>query len=189
MLLTLTILVLSLAIDTVAQVLPPPRDGEIRVVFNELMNQSAISLTLEPRARDGKPAPTLNLAYRFTGKSPGTGLTDFELRADVGLFWAPRPELSITVDNDELIELSGAQPIYSELAMDAMTTRLSIDALQQIANARRVTGSALGFPFELSTTQLRSLQVFLDRVRAAHRDHPAYSVSSGTSVLLSKYSL
>jgi hypothetical protein len=168
------------------QTLPPPRDENIRVVFYELLNQSEISLTLEPKARDGKPAPTLHLAYRFAGKTPTSSPTEFELRAYVGMFWAPRPELSLTLDDDEPVELSGTQAIYSELAMEAVTARLSIDALRQIANARRVTGSALGFPVELSTSQIRSVGIFLDRVRAAHDHQPSYSDSSGASVLLSK---
>jgi hypothetical protein len=169
----------------VAQVLPPPRDGDIRVAFYELLNQSEISLTLEPKARDGKPAPVLNLAYRFSGKTPSSPATAFELRAYVGMFWAPRPELSLTVDDGDPIDLSGAQAIYSELAMDSMAAALTIDGLPQIANARRVTGSALGFPFELSNSQIRAVCAFLDRVRGVH-DHPEYSDSSGASVLLSK---
>jgi hypothetical protein len=180
--------VASLVVATsvwVAQLLPPPRDGDIRVAFYELLNQSEISLTLEPNARDGKPAPVLNVAYRFSGKTPSAPATAFELRAYAGMFWAPRPELSLTVDDRDPIDLSGAHAIYSQLAMESMAAPLTIDGLQQIANARRVTGSALGFPFELSNSQMWAVRAFLDRVRGAH-DHPEYSDSSGASVLLSK---
>lgn len=47
------------AIDGRAQLLPPPGDGEIRVNYWELRNETEVRLTLEPRNAKGERAPLL----------------------------------------------------------------------------------------------------------------------------------
>jgi hypothetical protein len=154
-----------LPVHSAAQMLPPPRDGDIRTAYFELRNESEMWLTIEPRSPDGKLAPPLTLTYRFSGKQPTQRPTQLELRANAGRFWAPRADLSLVVDDQPLLDPSSAQGTYSESALDSVFATLSIGAVEQIARARRVTGSALGFPFALSTSQIAAVRAFLDRVR------------------------
>src|SRR4029453_3065356 len=87
-----TIVTLVLAAGA-AQALPPARDGDIRVLFWELRNETEGWLTLEPKSPDGNSAPqamTLTLTRRFTGKWPGKQPPRFEIRADAGFLWAPK---------------------------------------------------------------------------------------------------
>ena len=89
-----------------AQLLPPPRDGDIRTVYWELQNASDVWLTLEPRTAKGERAPD---------------------------YWA------------------GHVPI---------------GVIRWMARAKRITGSSLGFPFELSASQRQAIRTWLERIES-----------------------
>src|SRR5688500_4513893 len=152
------------------QLLPPPRDGDIRVVHWDLQNHSQVWLTLEPKAPDGKPAPLLTLAWDFAGKRPVSPPAHIELRAFAGAFWAPRVEFWLALDDEPRIDLVGGSMfgLVSGVGSDYLPATVSIETLQRIADARRVTGNALGFPFELSGAQRLAVRAFLARVTSGH---------------------
>jgi hypothetical protein len=83
------------AASATTQLLPPPKDGEIRVVHWELRNESQVWLTLEPRSSKGGAAPMLTFAHTFPGKPPGPSASQIEIRA---FGWAPHAELSFVLD-------------------------------------------------------------------------------------------
>jgi len=87
-----TIMSVQYEVTPAAQLLPTPRDGDIRTVYWELQNRSEIFLTLELHSADRKPAPLVTLSLAYAGKSPPTPPTAVELRAYAGHFWAPRGE-------------------------------------------------------------------------------------------------
>ena len=156
----------GLAVVTAEQLLPPPVDGDIRVVHWDLQNRSQVWLTLEPKAPDGTPAPLLTLAWDFAGKRPVSPPTQIELRAYAGVFWAPRVELWLALDDEARFDLV-AGPVFglvSGVGSDYLPAAVSIETLQRIADARRVAGNALGFPFELSDAQRLAVRAFLERV-------------------------
>ena len=154
------------SIDGRAQLLPPPGDGDIRAVYWELQNEAEVWLTLEAKSAAGKPAPLLTFARHFTGKRPGDQSTDIEVRAYVGMMWAPSVEFWLTLDDGDRIDLGvqgGASGLMSGSPSDYLSATLQIETVRRIAKARRVAGKALGFDFELNESQRLAIDAFLER--------------------------
>lgn len=157
------------------QALPPPRDGEIRVLYWELRNETEVWLTLEPNTTSGKPAPPLmllTLTLSFPGKLPKTQPQHVEMRAYGGFLWAPKIELWIMLDGGEKIDLTprGVVGLVSGSVSDYLPAPISIADLRQMAEAKRVRIHALGIELELSESQREAVGVFLNRVLS---DNPA----------------
>jgi hypothetical protein len=149
----------------------PPRDGEIRVAYWELLKETTISLTLEPKAITSKSAPsgmTLTLTRRFPGKHPAVPPTHVEVLAHAGLLWAPRNELSFVLDGIHTFDVGSTAIVTNateqEFVLTGLQSTISTPILQQMAAATRVTGNALGFQFELTESQRRALQTFVEQV-------------------------
>lgn len=165
---------LCICTDIAAQALPPARDGDIRVLFYELRNETTVWLTLEPKAPDGKPPPTgmvLTINLHFPGKQPKAPVDQVEMRAHVGLLWAPHIELWLVLDDRERIE-PAAKGIggLDTGGIDYVSANVPVAILTRIAQAKRVTGNALGLEFELTESQRRAVRAFLERVLS---DNPA----------------
>jgi hypothetical protein len=160
------------SIDAGGQLSPPPGDGEIRVVYWELQNETEVWLTLEAKSVTGKPAPVLNFAHRFAGKYPARPATDFEVTAQVGMLWAPSMEFWLVLDNHDKIDLGahafalGRTGEYS--TMTGARATIPVQTLKQIANAKRIAGNALRFEFELTESQRRAIGTFLERALSAN---------------------
>jgi hypothetical protein len=155
-----------LAWDASAQLLPPPGDGEIRVVYWDLQKQTEVWLTLEPKAPNGDRAPLLTFTDRFAGKRPTAPRTHVEVRAFVGAFWAPRAELWFLADGQRIdfgnqSRLSG---FVSSVPSDYLSEAISLEALKQMASAERISGVVLGFEVVLTDAQRQALRAFLARV-------------------------
>jgi hypothetical protein len=152
------------------QLLPPPGDREIRGVYWELRNESEVWLTLEPANAKGDRAPLLTFTIRFPGKVPVRQPTDVEMRAYAGMFWAPRVEFWFLLNDTDKIELvpsSGTFGLTEGTPSDYLSETVPIDTLKRIASARRITGNALGFEFELTGAQRIAINVFLERIQSA----------------------
>ena len=161
------------------QLLPPPKDGEIRVVYWELRNESEVWLTLEPKSADGRVAPLLTFTHSFSGKLPGPPARQIEVRA---FGWAPSAELRFEIDDKERIELSPPGGIMtSGTPSDYVRATISIDILRQLARARRITGRALGVSFELRESQRKAIAAFTDRVGQPSRGTAKGSLVSDTT--------
>jgi hypothetical protein len=151
------------------QQLPPPGDGDIRVVSWELLNETEVWLTLEPKTPDGKPAPPgmiLTFTFRFPGKRPKAPPSEIQVNAYAGTLWAPKVALWFVIDDREKIDLvpPGVFALSTGTVSDYLSGTISISTLKRIANAKRVTGNALGVDFELTESQRQAIRAFLERV-------------------------
>jgi hypothetical protein len=150
-----------------AQADSPARDGEIRAGYDAVLDQSEIRLTIEPRSPDGKPAPAgmvLALARTFDGKAPRGPAALFNVRVTAGVMDAPRAELSLVADSGA-IDLAGGNPRALQTTAKGVHLAATIPAetLKRVAAASRITGNALGFPFELTASQREALRTFVAR--------------------------
>ena len=146
------------------QLLPPPVDGDIRVAYWELRNESEIWLTLEPRSAKGETAPMITFTHFFPGKSRTQPAASIIVRAFAGLFWAPRAEFTLLLDGAQRVDLTPPGGLTRGTPSDYAEGTISLDVLRQIARASRVTGNALGFEFELSPSQRKAIAAFIERV-------------------------
>jgi hypothetical protein len=158
--------VLLIAALGAAQLLPPAVDGDIRTAYYELQNRSEIWLTLEPRSAKGERAPLMTLAVQFAGKRQTTAPHEVEVQAFAGQFWAPRAELWFELDGGERVDLSAlpGAALLQGAADDYWSGRVTIDVMRRLAGAHRITGSSLGFPFELSASQRQAIRAWLERI-------------------------
>jgi len=84
-------------------------------------------------------------------------------------FWAPRAELWLELDGQERIDLSAPTrntPLLEGGASDYWSGRIPIGVMHRIADAHKVRGSSLGFPFELSAAQRQAIRAWLERVES-----------------------
>ena len=163
------------ATTTQAQALPPPRDGDIRVLYWDIQKRTQVWLTLELRSRDGKPLPTgMNLAFwvEFPGKRPPRPLQTIEIHANAGFMWAPKVELTFLVDGRETISVAppGLVTLIEGPVWNYLPAEISVETLGRLARAKHIDGNALGLEFELSELQLRAIRTFYERARS---DDPA----------------
>jgi hypothetical protein len=162
------IAVLWLSAESVSpQALPPPRDGDIRVLHWELQNRTDVWLTLEPKTASGKPGPTLTLLtlnYSFPGKIPKARPEHVDLRAHPGMMWAPRIQLSLGID-EAPVELAPAGTFgMGDGGLDYVWVPVSVSTLRRMAAAKRVTLNVLGLEFELTDSQQKAVGAYLERI-------------------------
>jgi hypothetical protein len=159
-------IVFSLAAPAASgQLLPPPGDGDIRAVYWELRNQSEVFLTLEPKSAKGAAAPLLTFTCHFAGRRPATAPTQIEVRTYAGAFWAPRAELWFLLDDAQRVDLGTTSAgLISGTPSDYISNVITIGTFKEMLAARRITGVALGFEFELRESQRRALGTFLERI-------------------------
>jgi hypothetical protein len=89
------------------------------------------------------------------------------VRAFAGMFWAPRAELWLMIDDQERIDLASqgrSFGLVSGTPSDYLSEQVRIATLRRVAAAGRVTGNALGFDFELTGSQRAAITAFLERV-------------------------
>jgi hypothetical protein len=149
----------------------PAGDGEIRVAYSDLLKQTEVSLTLELRSPEGKPAPAgvvITVGRTFDGKVPCGAVALFDVRVSAGLVDAPRAELSLVADGGE-IDLAGGNPAALKKSGEGVSLAATIPAetLKRAAAANRIAGNALGFPFELTASQREALRTFVARAMSA----------------------
>lgn len=150
------------------QALPPPRDGDIRVLYHELRDLTEVWLTLEPKGPASDDLPiSLMFHVAFTGQRPSARLTQVEMRAYVGRLWNPRPELTLLLDEKTKLDLAGPDPRTlsgEEGTMLAVVGTMSVETLKTIGEARSVSGNALRLPFVLSESQRHAIAAFRARI-------------------------
>lgn len=150
------------------QALPPPRDGDIRVLYWELRNETEVWLTLEPKLVTGAPPPPLmNLTFtlHFPGKRPKAQPDHVEMRAYTGLLWAPKIELWIMLDGGEKIDLAPQGMVGLDNGVPTyLPAPLPVATLKRMADAKRIRINALGLEFELSESERQAVRAFVDRV-------------------------
>lgn len=161
-----------------AQLLPDPRDGDIRVVYWDLRSETEVFLTLELRSPSGEKLPMpLTLSVSFPGKRPAAALTHVQVRAYVGNLWAPEPRLTIVLDGREEIGFAPPGPSGMYQSDDRGSTLMGIvgtipiATLKQMSSARSVGGNLLRLKFELVRSQQDAIARFAERVRSPDPGH------------------
>ena len=150
-----------------AQLLPPPKDGDIRDAYWELRNESETWLSLELKTADGRPAPFLTFTHTYPGKPPGPPAAQVEVRA---YGRAPFAELVFVLDDKQTIDLSPpGGGLTSGTPSDYARATMTSDVLQQMAKATRITGRALGVGFQLTDSQRKAIATFHARITGAGR--------------------
>lgn len=163
--------------------LSAPKDGEIRELYWATTNYTELWMTLKPRqptlGQRGVPELLLVVSICFRGRTMPSPQESAELRVQVNRNFiaapAPDPHLEIVIDRDIRHELTGSKfkhrteypaecrsgdgCVYTAILVD-----LPIEMLRRIADARTVTGTISGTPFELSDAQRRELETFVRRI-------------------------
>lgn len=151
-----------------AQLLPMPQDGDIRTVYWELQNRSEVFLTLQLKTPDGKLAPLVTITVEFAGKTPKARPSSALIHAYAGAFWAPRVQFWLVLDDApdriDLVPTGWIGGLVTGPATDYLPVTISLETLNAIADATRVSGNALGFDFVLSDSQRQAVRAFRDRV-------------------------
>jgi hypothetical protein len=155
-----------------AEPAPPPRDGDIGVMYWEAFDQTEVWLTLEPRSPAGEKLPTsLALSATFTGRRPSPPPARVEVRAHVNALWAPTPELRLVMDGRKLeFQAPGPSPVYDGSAgpgsstLTGMTGTIDVATLERMAAAHTLGGNALRLEFALDAAQRAAIGRFTKRV-------------------------
>jgi hypothetical protein len=157
------------AASAFTQTLPPPQDGDTRVMYLEALDQTEVWLTLEPRSPAGEKLPIfLELRATYPGRRPVAPPAHLELRALVDRLWAPTPELRVAADDKALaFEPPGPSPVYAGSTMTAVAGTLSLATLERMARARTLGGNALRLDFALDAAQRAAIGRFTKRVLSA----------------------
>jgi hypothetical protein len=165
------LLVVLAILTCISQVLPPPKDGEIRVVYWELRDQTDIFLTIVPQSVQGASAPSaLGLSFTCTfpgrtAKVPVTDATVIGVKATAGLMWAPAASLWLDIDGDHVDLASDNRGLISGVGSDYLAGSTTVHVLARIAAAKHVSGNVLGFAFELTGAQRAAISAFVSRLR------------------------
>jgi hypothetical protein len=165
-------LLLGLVMNTAsAQLLPEPHDGDIRVVYWDLTNETEVFLTLELRSPNGETLPTsLRLSAVFPGKRIAAAPTHVQVRTYVNNLWAPEPRLRIVLDGrEEVVFAHGPSGMHSSdsdgaAALMGMAGTIPIAMLRRLVSARSVAGNVLRLEFELSGSQRDAIARFAERI-------------------------
>src|SRR5688572_12686231 len=146
------------------QPLPPPGDGEIRIIYWELRNESELWLTLEPRSGDGRHKRMLTITWRFPGRRPSAPPNELDVTAYAGPLFGGRVEFWLMLDAEHRVDLAPpgrTAGLISGIASDYVSHLISLDTLQKIARAQRGSGHALGVDFELTGSQRAAIGALL----------------------------
>jgi hypothetical protein len=173
---SLLTLLLSLGASTAsAQQIPEPRDGDIRVVYSDLLGETQVYLTLELKSRDGEKFPVSLIFFSVTypGKRPAVPPTQIDVRAYVGFLWAPEPYLQLLLDGREAVQFAppGPSGLYSwaddgASALTGIAGTISTGELRKIGAAKSVGGNVLRVKFELSSSQRNAIASFARRIQS-----------------------
>ena len=151
------------------------KDGEIRETFDTSARVSQISIAVMPAGAHG--SLTVVLSARWPGRARTKPLTEFELRADVGLRVNPtfirQPTLLFVLDPGtdharviDLTERLKVPPSGAGSAIDTGTATLSLVELIQLLRAQAVSAEIFALPLTFTPAQLEALRKFGDRVLA-----------------------
>jgi hypothetical protein len=157
------------------QALPPPRDGDIRVLYWELTKRTDVWLTLELRTSEGKSLPTgtnMTITAQFPGKRPPQPVENVEIRVNSGMLWAPRVQLGFVLNGRDKLDLTppGMVSLVTGSVSDYLPVTISVETLERLARAKHIDGNALGLEFEFTDFQLDAIRRFHQRILS---DDPA----------------
>jgi hypothetical protein len=162
-------------VQTPAALLATWKDGEIRETFDASARVSQIAVAVMPAGAHG--SVTVVLSARWPGRARTRPLTEFEMRADVGLRVNPtfirQPRLVFVLDPDtdrtrviDLSERLRIPPTGAGSAIDSGTVTISLVELIQLLRAQAVSAEIFALPMTFTPAQLEALRKFGDRALA-----------------------
>jgi hypothetical protein len=161
--------------QSTAALLATWKDGEIRETFDASARVSQIAVAVMPAGAHG--SVTVVLSAQWPGRARTMALSEFELRADVGLRVNPtfirQPRLVFVLDPDsdrtrviDLSERLRIPPAGAGSAIDTGTVTISLVELVQLLRAQVVRAEIFALPMTFTPAQLEALRKFGDRVLA-----------------------
>jgi hypothetical protein len=152
-----------------------PIDGEVQSFYFDTLGYTEVWVNLTPAPRPGETmsAVRLNLTVRLPGRAstqtPGPPVV--VARAESNGFYNPafirQPVLAFDADGRpawdaelpvRFFERSGLACVNCGTTADTVEVQVPPPALEALASARKVTGNALGFAFELSDAQIEAVR-------------------------------
>jgi hypothetical protein len=154
------------------------KDGEIRETFDSSARVSQLAVAVMPAGAHG--SLTVVLSARWPGRTRTKPLTEFEVRADVGLRVNPtfirQPTLVLVLDpgtdRTRVIDLSERlqiPPSGPGSAIDTGRATISLVELIQLLRAQAVNAEIFALPLTFTPAQLEALRKFGDRALAPPR--------------------
>jgi hypothetical protein len=151
------------------------KDGEIRETFDASARVSQLAVAVMPAGAHG--SLTVVLSARWPGRARTKPLTEFEVRADVGMRVNPtfirQPSLSFVLDpgtdHTRVIDLSERlriPPSGAGSAIDTGTATISLVELIQLLRAQTLSAEIFALPLTFTPAQLEALRRFGDRALA-----------------------
>lgn len=151
------------------------KDGEIRESFDSSARVSQIFVAVMPSGPHG--SLTMVVSARWPGRTRTRPLTEFEVRADVGLRVNPnfirQPTLVFALDSTapdartiDLTERLQIPPAGAGSAIDTGRVTISLVELIQLLRAQTLSAEVFGLPLTFTAAQLEALRKFGDRVLA-----------------------
>lgn len=151
------------------------KDGEIRESFDASTRISQVFVAVMPSGPHG--SLTVVFSARWPGRARIKPLTEFEVRADVGLRVNPnfirQPTLLFTLDpgthDARVIDLTDRlqlPPSGAGSAIDTGRATMTLVELIQLMRARTAGAEIFALPMTFTPAQLEALRKFGDRVLA-----------------------
>jgi hypothetical protein len=151
------------------------KDGEIRETFDTSARVSQLAVAVMPAGAHG--SLTVVVSARWPGRARTKPLTEFEVRADVGMRVNPnlirQPSLVFMLDPGtdhtrviDLTERLKIPPSGPGSAIDTGTVTISLVELIQLLRAQTLDAEIFALPLTFTPTQLEALRKFGDRALA-----------------------
>jgi len=159
-----------------------PKDGEIKELYRAPEGYTELWTTFTPhQPTQGEPGvPNLLLVFSvcYRGKAMPFPQKLVELRVQANRNFVaarvPDPRIEITINDNTRFDLTGGDfPMWTEYphgcapgdcVYSGVLVDLPVDLVRRWVEAKRVTGTLSGTPFELTADQQRMLGEFITRI-------------------------
>jgi hypothetical protein len=177
-----TMAVLARLATTPAIAQATPQENPVRSFYFDLLGHTEFWIDLAPPPKPGDQVSpvTLNFTVRFKGKvvrEPEAPPYLLIVRAQANALYNPlvlrQPALILEADGEPVWDpqlpvnfyyAGGSLTEGGAGFADTVDVSVPAETLHQIASATKVTGNALGFPFELTGAQLVAVRALAARV-------------------------
>jgi hypothetical protein len=151
------------------------KDGEIRETFDTATRVSQLAVAVMPSGQHG--SLTVTISARWPGRTRVKPLTEFEVRADVGLRVNPnfirQPSMRFLLDSGTprareiaLSDRLKIPPAGAGSAIDTGTAAISLVELVQLLRADALRAEIFALPLDFTPAQHEALRKFGDRAFA-----------------------
>jgi hypothetical protein len=155
------------------------KDGEIRETFDASTRVTQLAVAVMPAGPHG--SLTMVVSARWPGRTRIKPLTEFEIRADVGLRVNPnfirQPSLLFVLEGGspsartiDLTDRLRIPPAGAGSAIDTGTATISLVEFIQMLRAETLSAEVFGLPLTFTPAQVEALRKFGDRALVPPQD-------------------